>query len=97
MVGQKGIDLKIGQTVHYKSRSMQHPEATYEGIVIGCYKYFYEVMGKPLSKTMHEKNEGIYGEPKPYKFCISKYLDTSQERVMVIKDVSLDELAERIA
>lgn len=92
MIGQKGIILQLGQKVHYKSKSMIHPEATYEGTVVGVYKYFYEVLGTPIKNTMYEKNDGIFGEPKPYRFCIPKYLDITRERVSVIKETTLSEL-----
>lgn len=92
MIGQKGIELQLGDIVRYKSKSMIHPEAVYEGEVIGVYKYFYEIYGKPLKHTMHEMNEGIYGDPIPYKFCINKYIDIDMERVAVVKETYIDDL-----
>ena len=62
MVGQKGIELHLGDKVHFKSKGMIHPEATYEGEVVGVYKYFFEVLGKPIKSTLSIRNEGIYGE-----------------------------------
>ncbi len=91
MLGQKGIELKLGQKIHYKSKSMQHPEATYEGEVIGVYKHFYEILGKPIKSTMHEKNTDFFGEVKPYKFCINKYLDVDMERVYIVAEGKLSE------
>ena len=93
MLGQKGITLQIGQTIHYKSKSMQHPEATYEGIVIGDCGNFYLIFGAPLKRTMYEDTDNVYGDPVPYKFCINKYIDENQERVLVIKDVALENIA----
>ena len=89
MMGQKEIILKVGQKVHYKSKSMQHPEATYEGEVIGVYPHYYLVLGKPIKSTMHEKNTDYFGEIKPYKFCINKYLDADMERVHVVLEAKV--------
>ena len=86
MIGQKGIELRLGQKVRYRSKSMIHPEATYVGEVIGVYKYFYEILGAPLVHTMTEKNCGMFGEPRPYRFCIPKYLDPMMERVGLIAE-----------
>jgi hypothetical protein len=97
MVGQKGIDLKIGQKIHYKSNSMIHPYATYDGEVVGVYKYFYEILGKPIKSSLHVSDESVFGEPRPYKFCISKYLDVDQERVTIVEDTTLGDVIERIA
>ena len=93
MLGQKGITLQVGQTIHYKSKSMQHPEATYEGVVIGDFKDYYLILGVPIKKTMYEDTDNIYGDPVPYKFCINKYIDETQERVLVVKDVTLKNIA----
>ena len=93
MVGQKEITLEIGQKIHYKSKSMQHPEATYEGEVIGVYPHYYLILGRPIKSTMHEKNTDFLGEVKPYKFCINKYLDVDMERVHIVKEVKLNEVA----
>ena len=83
MVGQKGIVLNIGDKIYYKSNSMIRPGSIYEGEVIKCYNFFYVVLGKPIIKKTKKEidNEKIYGEPKPYRFCISKYLDTMNEHV----------------
>ena len=91
MVGQKGIVLHLGDVVHYRSKSMIHPEATYEGVVVGVYKHFYEVLGTPLRNTMKLNNDWVYGVPKPYKFCINKYADTTMERVTVKNSIYLEE------
>ena len=96
-LGQKGIDLKIGQTIRYKSKSMQHPEATYEGVVVGCYPYLYEILGKPIPSTMYENEDRKYDEPKPYKFCIAKYVDINQEQIYIVKDGLVSKIEAKIA
>ena len=84
MIGQKGIVLSLGDIVRYKSNSMIHPDAIYEGEVIGVYKYYYEVLGCPVRSTMKTDNEWLYGEPKPYRFCIPKYIDTRQDQIVSV-------------
>ena len=94
MIGQKGIQLNIGDKVQFRSKGMISPDAVYEGEVIGAYKYFYEVLGAPIKSTLKIRNDAAFDKPKPYKFCIPKYIDTRWERVRIVEGISYDQEAE---
>ena len=88
MLGQKGIELNIGDKVHYKNiESMIHPEATYEGVVTEVHPTYYRVLGTPLRDTMNVKNKReFWGPATPYYFCIPKYIDADIERIHIVKE-----------
>ena len=95
MLGQKPLQLEVGQTIHYKNSSMPHPEATYEGVVVKEYPHFYTVLGSPIVSTMNFKDKDVLeGKPPiPYQFCIPKYLDTRNERVHIVKEDANNKIA----
>ena len=81
--------LNIGDKVHYRSLSMIHPEATYEGIVTEEYKNYYRVLGTPLRHTINVNNKReFWGPATPYYFCIPKYIDVDCERVKIVNDTT---------
>lgn len=88
MLGQKGITLNVGDKVHFKSVSMIHPEATYEGVVTEVHPTYYRVYGTPIRSTMHENETSYWKAATPYYFCISKYLDSVTERFSVVDELT---------
>ena len=93
MLGQEGIQLRLGDIVHYRSASMIHPEAIYEGVVTEVHPRYYRVLGTPLRNTMCIKDKKeFWGAATPYYYCIPKYLDTTRERVRVVGN-ELDQLS----
>ena len=87
MLGQKPLVLEVGDKIHYKSLSMIHPEATYEGVVTEVYPHYYRVLGAPIRDTLNIKDKKeFWGPATPYHFCIKKFLDTTMERVRVVQD-----------
>jgi len=82
-VGQKGIDLYVGQKTRFKNPSMVHPEAVYEGVVMEVYPTYYRVFGTPIRDTMNEKDKSFWDSAVPYYYCIPKYLNEF-ERVHVV-------------
>ena len=85
MLGQKGIELRVGDKIHYRNcESMIHPEATYEGVVTEIHPTYYRVYGTPIRNTMHETKNAFWGSAIPYFFCIPKYIDGAIERFSVV-------------
>ena len=84
-LGQKGIELNVGDKVRYRSLSMIHPEATYDGVVTEVHSTYYRVLGTPDRDTLNIKDgKSYWGPPTPYYFCIPKYLDETMDRVKVV-------------
>ena len=85
IVGQKGINLEIGDRIRYRSASMIHPEATYDGVVTEVHPTYYRVYGTPDRNTINvnDKKE-FWGPATPYYFCIPKYTDELMDRVKII-------------
>ena len=89
MLGQKGIDLQVGDKVHYKNlNAMIHPEAIYEGIITEVHPTYYRAYGTPIRGTMHEDKKSFWGPATPYFFCIPKYLDEVTERFSVVDELT---------
>ena len=88
MLGQKGIELSIGDKIHYRNASMIHPEATYEGVVTEVHPTYYRVYGTPIRDTMHENAASYWKAATPYYFCISKYLDSVIDRFNVVNELT---------
>jgi len=89
MLGQKGIDLQIGNKVRYKNiNSMTHPEAVYEGIVTEKHDTYYRVYGTPIRSTMHENKKVFWKQATPYFFCIPKYINPTIERYSVVDELT---------
>jgi len=85
MLGQKGLDLQVGDKVHYRNtNSMIHPEATYEGVITEVYSNYYRAYGTPIRDTMHEEKAAFWGPAVPYYFTIPKYLDIVTDRFNVV-------------
>lgn len=85
IVGQKGIDLCVGDRIRYRSASMIHPEAIYDGVVTEIHPTYYRVLGTPDRNTINVKDKKeFWGEATPYYFCIPRYLDETMDRVKVV-------------
>lgn len=89
MVGQKGLDLQVGNLIRYKNKNaMIHPEAIYEGVVTEVYGNYFRVFGTPIRDTMHEDKKSFWGPAIPYYFCVPKYLDIITERFQVVDQLT---------
>jgi len=89
MLGQKGLELRVGDKVHYRNaNAMIHPEATYEGVITEVYSNYYRAYGTPIRDTMHEDKTSYWGPATPYYFSIPKYLDAVTERFSVVDSLT---------
>ena len=89
MLGQKGLELQVGDKVHYKNtNAMIHPEAIYEGVITEVHSNYYRAYGTPIRDTMHENNKSFWGPAIPYYFTIPKYLDIVTERFSVVNTLT---------
>lgn len=86
-LGQSGVILRVGDKIHYRSASMVHPEATYEGVITEVHPTYYRALGTPIRNTMNIKDRNeFWGTATPYYFCIPKYPDITMDRVKVISE-----------
>ena len=89
MLGQKGLELHVGDKIHYKNvNAMIHPEAIYEGVITEVHSNYYRAYGTPIRDTMHEDKKVFWGPAVPYYFTIPKYLDIVIERFSVVDNLT---------
>ena len=86
MLGQKGIELNVGDRVRYRSMSMIHPEAIYDGVVTEVHPTYYRVLGTPDRNTINAKDKKeFWGDATPYYYCIPRYLDETMDMIKAVE------------